>query len=183
MNSEQETPSGGQAVVRNVKQGNMGLLPELVGLYNLWVRARYANLSLYFLDVDDGFVGTHYPGLGQVDVIFFIFDISAHPISNVELCDPKRVGRAGSACVCRNLSRKRARARTHQYAIVTNHRTARTISPYQNLLLLLAKVPRSNGLDDSPTGHQKPHDNTPKRVFPGRKQTTEPVVFVEVPED
>lgn len=37
MNSEQEAPSGGQAVVRNVKQGDVGLLPELVGLYNLWV--------------------------------------------------------------------------------------------------------------------------------------------------
>lgn len=67
------------------------------------VRARYANVSLYLLDVDDEFVGTHDPGLGQVDVVFFIFDISAHPISNVELHDPKRVGRAGSACVCRNL--------------------------------------------------------------------------------
>jgi hypothetical protein len=140
-------------------------------------------VSVDFLAIGEEFVSTHDPSLGQVDVIFFIFNISAHPISNVELRDPKRVRRAGSACVCRNLSRKRTRARTHKYTIVANHRIVRTISPYQNLLLLLPKVPLSNGLDDSPTGHQKPHDNTPKRVFPGRKQTTEPVVFVEVPED
>lgn len=67
--------------------------------------------------------------------------------------------------------------------IVANHRTVRMISSYQHLLLLLPKVPLSNGLDDSPTRHQQPNDNTPKRVFPGRKQTTEPVVFVQVPED